>query len=488
MVARDSAVLDPQEPAPLVVDLDGTLISTDTLWEMCLAYLRTDIRALFQLPLWASKGPLTLKNELAKRVHLAPFGLPYREEVLDYVESAIAEHRPVVLATAAHRSIAQSVSNHLELFDFVLATDENTNLKGNTKADAIEKLLGHCNYEYLGDSKADLPIWNRAHQASLVASSESQAQNLLAASQKEAPTKLFLTHVSKPKTTIKALRIYQWVKNTLLFLPLLLAHQFTNTQAFIHTSLAFIAFSLVASSGYLINDLLDLEADRQHEKKQFRPLASGAMPIPMALGLLPLLLGSALTLCLFLPPLFGGLLVLYFATTQTYSFLLKKIAIIDVMILAGLYTLRLLAGAAASQTETSKWLLTFSLFFFTSLAFLKRRIEISKLKSTELTSLNRRGYDTQDGPLLTMAGIAAGYTSIMVLGLYFNSAKVAQLYPNPTALWFVIPILLYWLTRVWLLGQRGMLHHDPVVFALRDRVSHYAGTLCLIMILLSMVE
>ena len=473
---------------PLVVDLDLTLISTDSLWEMCFNCLRKDLRALFLLPLWAAKGPLHLKNELTKHVHLAPYNLPYRPEVLEYINTAIAERRIVVLATAAHRSIAQSVSNHLELFDYVLATDEVRNLKGSSKADAIETLLGHSDYEYLGDSKADIPIWARCSQASVVADTEKAAKKLLSLAQKDNPTKIFPTQNAKWPTLFKGLRIYQWVKNALLFLPLLLSHQFTNLQGFIQTSLAFLAFSVVASSGYLINDLLDLEADRQHPKKKHRPLASGALSIPKALSIIPLLLCGAASLCFFLPPAFAGLLLLYFITTQTYSFVLKKLAIIDVIVLAGLYTLRILAGAAASNTSASTWLLTFSLFFFTSLAFLKRRTEIAKMTDDGLRSLKRRGYDSQDAPLLTIAGIAAGYTSVLVLGLYLNSPKVLTLYANPSTIWLILPILLYWLTRVWLLGQRGQMDHDPVVFALGDRVSHYSGILCIIIILLAIME
>lgn len=451
---------------PLCVDLDGTLIATDSLWESVLSLLRQNFWLSFFLPFWLMKGKAYFKHQVAQYVTLEVETLPYRDNVLAFLQQAKSQGRKLILATAAHQTIAQAVAAHLLLFDEVIATDAETNMKGATKRDTLKQRFG--SYDYMGDSWADLPIFEAAHQAYLVAPSPALLQKTQCP-----PDQVF----SAPKLTwlvwLKALRPHQWVKNTLLFLPLLLSHEFLDISKLGEGFWAFIAFSLAASSGYILNDLLDLAADRAHPTKKYRPFASGVLAIQFGIPLFLALVSLSFFISWWwLSTNFMGMVGLYLVFTITYSFFFKQKMIIDVFILAGIYTHRIFAGGIALTVPISSWLLAFSMFFFMSLAFLKRYIELLQLADQKM--IKRRGYQVDDIEMVASVGPTSGYLAVLVLALYINSDNVVILYTAPFLLWIVCPLLLYWITRVWFLAHRQqMLEDDPVLFALKDSTSWF---------------
>ncbi|WP_226859357.1 UbiA family prenyltransferase [Acidithiobacillus albertensis] len=282
----------------------------------------------------------------------------------------------------------------------------------------------------------------------------------------------FTDHHPSLKTYAKALRVHQWLKNILVFIPMLLAHQISNVSLWANGLLAFISFSLCASSVYLLNDLLDLSADRLHPRKRLRPFASGELSMVQGIALIPLLLLAAFTIAaLWLPTDFVIVLVVYYLLTVSYSFWLKAVVLLDALLLAGLYTIRIIGGMAATQIGPSFWLLTFSIFLFFSLALIKRYSELLALKQRGQLTTHGRGYHVEDLVMLMGFGVACGFMAVLVSALYINSDKVKVLYQHPAFLWLVSPILLYWISRIWLIAHRGGMHDDPVVFAAKDKGS-----------------
>ena len=456
---------------PLYVDMDGTLLATDVLWELFVLLVKTRPVLLLWVPFWLMKGKACLKRHLASRLMLNPKLLPYHEPVLAFLTEEYRDGREIVLATASDRLVAEPVAHYVGLFSEVLASDGNVNLAGATKLSAIVRHADGAPFDYIGNSSADLPIWRRAARAILVRPS----RRLRAQAERTATVDRVLG--PRPggwRSVLRTLRVHQWSKNALVLVPLLLAHRIADPARLLDGVLAFIVFSLAASGVYIANDLLDLESDRRHPYKRFRPLAAGAIPIPLAIGLLlvavPVSLGIAVAL---LPGLFTGVLLLYLAASTAYSFGLKRIVIVDVLTLAGLYTLRVLAGAVATQVAVSPWFLAFSMFFFVSLAFVKRYAELRLGGDEKGTQdyLLARGYVAGDAELLRSVGPTSGYLAVAVLALYINSPEVLMLYSRPTVLWMLGPLLLYWVTRVWFLAHRGRMQHDPVVWALTDRPS-----------------
>ncbi len=452
---------------PLAVDLDGTLVQTDLLLESYLALLKQRPLALLMLPLWLLRGKARLKREIAKRVTLDVTCLPYREPLLSFLRAEHKAGRKLILATAADERFAQQIADHLGIFDTVLASDGATNLSGEAKTQALEAACGGP-FAYAGDAPVDLQVWRRARSAVLVGGGSkfaSQLENVEHVFEDERKSgRLFL-----------ALRLHQWAKNVLVFLPLVLAHQVTNLPLVLAAVVAFFAFGLCASAVYVQNDLLDLEADRHHARKRFRPFAAGTLPLKFGLVLAPALLVLAVAAALALSPAFLGVLALYFVTTFSYSLYFKRKAILDVLLLAGLYTVRIVAGGVAVGVGVSPWLLAFSLFFFLSLAYVKRFTELRELPLE--SSLRSRGYTRGDLEGLADLGVASGYIAVLVVALYINSPGVRELYGTPEVLWLLCPLLVYWISRVWLLARRGEMHDDPVVFALRDRTSYVIGVL-----------
>lgn len=458
---------------PLCVDLDGTLIATDLLWESLIGMIRKRPMDAARLPFWLLEGRATLKRRIAERVALDVQTLPYRAEVIDFLKDEKTLGRRLVLATAADRRLAERVAAHLGLFDEVIATDDGRNLKGREKLAALQERFGASGFDYLGDSPADLPIWEGAREALLVRTSRDMERRAAAV---RPPSRVFEGGRGGPKALFKALRPHQWAKNVLVFVALIAGHQIFQLDLLLRSGLAFLAFCFAASAVYILNDLLDLEADRRHPRKRKRPFASGAASIPAGIAMVVALLGATTALAALLPLQFVGLLVLYLLLTTAYSTYLKRKVMIDVICLAGLYTLRILAGGAATSIVISPWLAAFSMFLFLSLAFAKRYTELSA-SAGPLDMIPGRGYLTSDIELIRSLGPTSGYLCVLVLCLYLNSPDVRVHYQRPEILWLACPLLLYWISRVWVLANRRLLDDDPVVFALRDRVSRIVGVL-----------
>jgi 4-hydroxybenzoate polyprenyltransferase len=453
---------------PLCVDCDGTLLRTDLLHESVLVLVKRRPLSVFLLPFWLLRGKAYLKQRIAERVRIDVGALPYDERVLALVRDARAAGRTTVLATASPRGQADAVAAHLALFDVVVATDGGTNVSGSHKAERLETLYGRRGFVYAGNSRTDLPVWEKSGGAIVVGAPAS----LAAAAAKLVPV---LAVLSRPAPSLRpyaeAIRVHQWLKNLLVFVPLLAAHRLDDPRAVWLSGLAFGAFCLCASAVYVINDLLDLAADRAHERKRNRAFASGAIPVAHGIVLAPLLLGLAIGVATQLPPLFALALLGYFVATCLYSFWLKNQVIVDIMLLASLYTVRILAGAAATSIVPSFWLLAFSMFLFLSLATVKRYSEMLVVLQRSATRTAGRGYFVSDLPVLLSLGTSAGYSAILILALYVNGGDTASLYANRWPLWLVPGALLYWISRIWMKTHRGEMHDDPVVFAATDRQS-----------------
>ncbi len=476
-----SSMLSAERPI-LFVDLDGSLTATDTLWESVFKLLRHSFWFVFVLPVWLKSGRAYLKQQIARRIEFDPAAIPYNESVTAYIRGEKTAGRRIILATASDRSIANRVADHLQLFDHVIASDGEDNLKGNRKLKAMQQIVDENGFDYIGDSTADLPIWRSAGRAMVVNPSKSLIQ---AIEKDSVVAKTFIDQENVISNIFKALRIHQWVKNLLLFVPLVLAHQIdgiTLSKALI----AFICFGLVASSGYILNDLLDLEADRRHPRKRNRPFASGQLPIQHGLVLASTNVILALFLSvLVLPLLFAEMLLGYLILTMTYSLYLKKKLMVDVLLLGGFYAYRVVAGAVAIGVVISPWLIAFSIFFFLSLAFVKRYTE---LQGTELPGkVAGRGYYTDDLAMIRVVGPSAGYISVLVLALYINSGEVRDLYSQPNWLWLICPCLLYWISRIWFLAHRGQIEDDPVMGAIKDKNSYLVGIVVLLLIIFASI-
>jgi 4-hydroxybenzoate polyprenyltransferase len=454
---------------PLVVDLDGTLTPTDTLWESIFKLIRRSPLYLLFLPIWFFKGRSGFKCEIAKHIEINVELLPYNAIFLEYLRQQKLKGRKLVLATAAHVSIANSVSRHLGIFDLVLATEPGQNLKGSQKLKAIRSHVGDS-FVYAGDSKADLPIWRAARGAILVGTSSGVQSEVRQHTTVE---------VEFPKARVgaavwfRAFRVHQWVKNVLLFVPLLTAFSFTDPSKLISIAAAFIAFSLGASATYILNDLWDIENDRAHMRKRFRPFASAALPIHHGLisAFALLLVG-----CLLAYAVSSGFLImllLYLVLTTVYSLVLKEYVLMDVIVLALLYTLRILAGSVAISSLTSSWLLAFSVFIFLSLALVKRCAELVSIGQNGNGSIRGRDYRTSDLVVLWPLGVGAALSAVVIFGLFINDPNNSSRYATPELLWLVALGLIYWLGRLWLKTSRGEMHDDPVVYALKNSGSRY---------------
>lgn len=457
---------------PLLVDLDGTLIRTDMLHESALRVLRDNPLQTFRIPYLLSRGKAALKRHLAHRTDFDPSSLPYNQDLLDWLKQQRAQGRKLILCTASDLSIATTISEHLGVFDEVMASDGTTNLAGKHKAEALEQRFGHAGFDYAGNSRADLAVWQCARRAVVVNASADLAKKVGYCCEVE---KVFPSPKLGFTTWRRVLRVHQWLKNLLLFVPLLAAHQLTILDTWLALILAFFSFSLCASSVYIVNDLLDLESDRQHPRKCKRPFASGLVPAWMGVVLAPLLLLISLALAQHVGGTFLPWLLFYFVLTCAYSWGLKRLILVDCLTLAMLYTLRIVAGAAAASMALSFWLLAFSVFLFLSLAFVKRYAELQVQLLNEKQKVHGRGYYTSDAPLVQMLGITSGYAAVLVLALYLNSAAVVELYRTPEFVWGAVPIMLFWVSWMWMQAHRGNMHDDPLVFAVKDKASLLAG-------------
>jgi 4-hydroxybenzoate polyprenyltransferase/phosphoserine phosphatase len=459
-----------------VVDLDGTLLRSDLLHESTLKLLRGGPHLVLALPLWLVSGKAQLKRRIAERVSLDVEGLPFDHEVLDWIKEQRRQGRRVVLCTASDTKFAQQIALHLGVFDEVIASDGITNVSSHRKAALLVSRFGERGFDYAGNSRADLPVWSKARRAIVV----SAPPHVRKAARESADVEREFARAGGGATSwLKALRLHQWLKNLLLFLPLLGAHQIFNPALLTDALVGFFAFGLCASSVYVLNDLMDLESDRRHPRKRHRPFAAGLLSPLAGVVVSAVLLTGAFGLALFVQPAFVVWLAIYFVVTLAYTFWLKRKVLLDVMSLAGLYTLRIVAGGAAVGLAASFWLLAFSLFLFLSLAFVKRYSELQVMLAEGRDDAHGRGYRTGDLPLIQMLGIVAGFSAVLVMALYINGESVLKLYATPELMWLTVPILLYWISRMWVKAHRGLMHDDPVLFALRDPVSLVSGAMFL---------
>ena len=463
-------LMDSRDDIPLlVVDLDGTLIRSDTLFECFWAALAESGRTIPVCLRALGRGRAALKRDLAALGPIDAAHLPYNEVVVEHIRDWRARGGRAVLVSAADQSIADRVAAHLGLFEAAHGSDGVRNLKGPQKAAMIAETYGAAPHAYLGDSLSDLPVWAGAQRAITVDASAGLRRRLESAGA-QAEHLRTTTGTGTLQGYVAALRPHQWLKNLLVFVPMIAAHA-TQPAVMMQAVLAFVAFCLVSSAGYVLNDLMDLRADRMHPRKARRPLASGRVPIGHGTAMVPVLLLAGLGLAM----LGGGALLAiiagYFALTVTYSLWLKRRAIADICTLAGLYTMRILAGGLATGLVPSVWLLAFSMFFFVALAAIKRQAELVDLFGRGRPATERRGYTVEDLPVVRQVAVASGYVSVLVLALYLDAPAVQQLYGAPWLLWGICFVLLYWITRIALITSRGGMDDDPIVFALRDRTS-----------------
>jgi 4-hydroxybenzoate polyprenyltransferase len=488
---------------PLCVDLDGTLVKSDTLVDSVLVLGRQHPAMLLKIPGWIAQGKASFKRHVTSAVELNVAHLPYNRELLQYLEQQHATGRPIYLATAADTTLAERVAAHLGLFSGVLASDGTLNLAGKHKLAAFQSRFGN-NFTYIGNALPDATLLGACTEP-MVANPTSGLRAALRKS-RVIPARTFLDSPSTLKSWLKAIRLHQWAKNALIFLPLLLAHAW-SLGPIVGSLIAFVSFGLCASATYIVNDLLDLEADRKHLRKRRRPFAAGDLSAISGVAVVGLFLLSSLALAIFLPHAVAAVsgtallnrpyyflewLAIYAVTTTAYSFSLKRMVLVDVIVLSGLYTVRILAGSAATGITVSAWLGGFSIFFFLSLAFVKRFAELEGLRQRELipaetpVQIHGRGYLVSDIEQLRSFGSASGYASVVVLTLYISNISAAELYVHPNRLWLLVPVLLLWISRLWLVASRGELDEDPVVYAITDKRSLFMGLLVVLVVLISL--
>ena len=465
----------PESLPLLVVDLDGTVLHSDMLYESFWDGLGRDWRTLPRAGrALATGGRAGLKRVLAEAAHVDAATLPYNAHALDKVRSWRAQGGRTTLVTATDQRLAEAVAAHLGLFDEVHGSDGTTNLKGAEKAAFLDATYGAGRYGYMGDSKADLAVWAGAAPRITVDAAPDVRRRVDALD--GAAAEHLATRSLTPAPYLAAMRPYQWLKNILVFATAIAAHRF-DAETLGLALLAFVSFSIIASGVYCLNDLMDLGADRAHPRKRRRPFASGAVPIAHGGLLAGGLLAAGFAVAALLGGWFLSIMVGYFAVTTAYSMVLKRIVLLDICVLAVLYTTRIVAGGLATDTMPSEWLLAFAVFLFLSLAAIKRQAELVDALNGKRRGTSRRGYRPEDLPLISQIGIAAGYVAVLVMALYVNSSAVLDLYSTPAALWGICLVLLYWIGRMALVAQRGEMTDDPIVFALRDRPSRVCGLL-----------
>jgi 4-hydroxybenzoate polyprenyltransferase/phosphoserine phosphatase len=476
------ATESPLDKRRLVVDLDGTLIRSDLLMEMAFGFIGQSPLAALRLPLWLWQGRAVLKRRLAEAVPVDIETLPYDEAVLARIRAARAQGHAVYLASASDARVVEAVSDHLGLFDGWFASDGRINLSGRSKADRLVDAFGEGNFDYIGNGRIDLPVWERAASAIAVGTSAPVEREL---ARRKGGFERIATEPSR-YGWLKVLRPHQWAKNVLVGVPLLTAHQFTPT-AIVLTVLAAIAFSLCASATYILNDLIDIGPDRGHPTKRMRPFARGELSFTAGALMALVCLTVGISIAALISWNFLAVVATYLGLTVAYSLVLKRKMLIDAIALAALYTVRVVAGGAAIGVPISEWLLGFSMFMFLSLALVKRYSELAMRFDSGLPDPTNRDYKLDDLPIVASLAAASGYCAVIVLALYISSDTVRVLYSRPQILWLVCPVLLYWISRILMLSHRRLLHDDPIVFALEDRVSLLATALIILLGVLAAV-
>jgi 4-hydroxybenzoate polyprenyltransferase len=466
----------------LCTDLDGTILVGDSFWESFLALVGAQPWYVCFVPFWLLRGKAALKHEISQRVHLDVATLPVREELIRFLHQEKQAGRKVILVTGADVKIANAVAAHLGVFDGVLASDGTTNLTGERKKKAIQEMVHGKGYDYIGNARDDIPAWSAATSAILVGPSP----RLLKTVQKTGTVGgVVKSYENYWGSLWQSLRPVHWIKNLLVFVPIVMAHELNDVSRLLHALIAFVSFSLCASGVYLLNDLFDLEADRLHPKKKLRPLPSGNLPVRFGLIFAPLLIAAGFLTAAQLPTKFVlATVFVYTMSTTLYSTYVKRIPILDVLLLTVLYLMRILGGGIAADVDVSPWLIAFSMFLLLSLAFSKRQAELIEQTNAEgnRAGTSKRGYQEQDTGILQQFGVTSGYLSVLVLAFYVNGTDVTRLYRHPQVIWLACPMLLYWISRVWFLASRGKLSEDPVVFAARDPISYLLGALLLLIL------
>ena len=476
-LARATANLS--ESLPLVVDLDGTLCNSDTLVEAVFNIIRRKFFLVPLLPFWLLLGKVRFKRHVFLNGSPDPALLPFNEDFLMWIKAEKARGRQLTLATASPDFFARKVGDYLGIFSEVKGSDHNTNLRGNKKAAWCMERFGKGGFVYAANALSDTSVWRVAGQGVIVRPSGSLL--MLGSKMKNLcpVVKVFPSGPSFLSSLMKEMRVYQWAKNLLIFSPLLLSSKADSPLLALLTLIAFLSFSMVSSSVYLLNDIMDLDADRQHPKNKKRPFASGNLSLIWGVVLIPFLLVAGLATAHALSSNFFLVVFSYYCLTTAYSLVLKKLVLADVITLACLYTSRIFAGGVVIGIGPSAWLLTFSGFVFLSLALLKRCSEIRLMESYH-KKIMRRGYRIDDLGQISQLGTASGYLSVLVFALYLNSQQVTRLYYSPGFLWLICPLLLYWISRMWLKSHRGEMHSDPLVFTLKDKGSYVVVLLMLV--------
>ncbi|MDR1827815.1 MAG: UbiA family prenyltransferase [Methylobacteriaceae bacterium] len=457
---------------PIVVDLDETLVLTDTLHEDFIRLARDYPLDLFRVPGWMSAGRAFLKRQLLARTEINAALLPYNTPLIEWLKQERAAGRRIVLCTASDEKTARAVAAELDIFDEIMASDGERNLTGAVKAEELVKRFGLKQFDYVGDSKADIRVWEKANKAIVVNASPEVLEGARRVADVE---RVFPRQAPGVKTLLRMLRVHQWMKNILLFAPCAAAHRLYQGTDILLLVVAFFAFGLCASSVYITNDLLDLESDRAHPRKRLRPFASGAVPVSRGAILAPALFVVSICLAALVSWPFLAWMLVYFVLTSAYSLFLKRLVLIDCIVLALLYTIRVIAGAAAIAIPLSFWMLALSVFLFLSLAFVKRCAELQVQSARGHEKAHGRGYYITDAPLVQTLGVVSGYAAVLVLALYINSDAVRMLYRRFEIIWAAVPVLLFWVSWIWLKVQRGEMNDDPVIFALKDRTSLVTG-------------
>ena len=464
---------------PLIVDLDGTLVHTDTLHELLTTSIFSNPLHLFSVLGWLSRGKAGFKHAMVRHSSLDAATLPYNRELITWLEQESNAGREIILCTGANQAIANQVAAHLGFFSEVIASDTSRNLTGQDKAALLTQRFGQGNFDYVGNAEVDLAIWQHARKAIVVNATSRVQQQAGAVAEVE---RAFPRKPVSVRDLIRVLRLHQWAKNLLLFVPVIASHNLGAGTDMLKLIVAFFAFSLCASSVYIINDLHDLDSDRHHARKCNRPFASGAVPLVTGWLLAPVLLIVALVAGWLVNTGFLSVLSIYFLLTLCYSLWFKSLVLVDCLVLSLLYTLRIIAGATVVSHVLSFWLMAFAVFLFLSLSFIKRYSELADLQQRQ-GNVRGRGYDISDISLIHTMGIAAGYVSVLVLALYLDSGEVLMLYRNPQVIWGAVPVILFWISWMWLQAHRGNMHDDPLIFALKDIVSLVCGVVFLAVVI-----
>ena len=470
---------------PLVVDLDGTLINTDLLYEGFILLLKKNLLYIFPCFIWLFKGRAYLKTRILKIVHIPSELLPYNMELLNLLEAEAQNGRKLILATASPLPNALAIAKTHPIFSKVYGTENGVNLKGEKKLDLLIRHFGKSKFDYIGNSHSDLRIFASARYSYLVNPS---LLVKIKAKKKSEVKQVWNFKKGKLKSYFKAIRMYQWVKNLLIFVPLITSHTFYSLPTLLQAVVAFASFSFVASAGYLINDLLDLNSDRVHPRKRFRPLASGKISILSGFSLSLILLAGGFYLATRLDSIFWIILLFYFFSSFSYSIYLKRIVLYDLLVLASLYSVRVFAGGIVTNYVLSFWLIAFSTFMFLSLAFVKRYSELIQVKGERGLKSRGRGYFIEYVHLLQTMGVVSGFLSVVVFSLYIDSPDVARLYSNPKILWTTGLLFLFWISRIWMITTRGKMTDDPIVFAMKDWISYIVFLLIGLCIIVAMYK